>query len=447
MVLLRSFPGVKEMSILFVSGSATSSGSTTGYVQASRSVSNFAAQLESVMRYYGMLIVPIGLSVLALGVGVVDWVGYFFSKKSVESDSGESAGEVFSAVCRSCQRNFVLLFVIWWILDMLFIWISPRSYVQYYLPLMASSAMLAAYVVFRCQKTPVVYLWLIGVWLVLSETISFLATRSFFGSENFWPRWANQLIPLAIAVGVYFFAKGLSRSVRTFVVSLACGYAMLCWSGGNVRVFEKRVDDLQQQRAMNQVNVWEQMGQVIQKNSKPDDGLYVWGWYPGIYVSAQRFSPASRPSYSDMHTDSPETVSQKINKLVRQLKKTPPKFIVDSRKMHYPYFDHPLFDLWPMVANAEKKKSYLPSQNYDQIVEQLHVQAEQATVQLLARKNRSGGALGGDRAVELSQAERLRHEAMEPLREFVIKNYKPVVPAGSPMVLFRYQPTDAEGAN
>jgi len=446
LALLRSFPGAKEMSLLFQSSSATSTGSTDGYVQASRSVSTFATQFDAVMRYYRMLIVPIGFGVLAIGAGVVGWAGGFFSKskKSVESDQNES-----------CQRNFLLLFAIWWILDMLFIWISPRNYVQYYLPLMASAAMLAAYGVFRCQRNPVVILWLIGVWLVLdvvlvwlvpSGTIVFLGLRS-GGPEHYWSNWAIQLIPLAIAVSVYFFAKGLRRSTRTIVVALACGYALLCWSGGNMRAFEKRVGDLQKQKAMNQVNVWEQMGQVINKNSKPDDGLYVWGWYPGIYVAAQRFCPATQPSYSDMHTDSPERVSGKIQKLVKQLAKKPPTFIVDSQKKHYPYHTHPNFQLWPALAEAKKKAGFVNLELYQKNRGQITGQVEAFTFQMLRHPKRPGGVVQEEKAHDMAKIEKRRHEAMEPLREFVMKNYRPAVPAGSPMILFRYQPVDVEGSN
>ena len=45
------------------------------------------------------------------------------------------------------QERFVLLLGVWWVLDMAFVWVSPRSYEQYYLPLTASAAMLGGYLV------------------------------------------------------------------------------------------------------------------------------------------------------------------------------------------------------------------------------------------------------------------------------------------------------------
>lgn len=452
LTLLSSFPGVRELAMVFQSGSSDSAATASGYVGASRSVSSFATQFDRVMNYYRMLIVPIGVSLLAIGVGLVDWVGLLMSRNPVDVGEREKEQQEVAPATSSLQGAVVLFFAIWWILDMLFVWISPRSYVQYYLPLMASSAMLAGVVVYRCQKKPVVLLWLIGVWLILDVVLIWVASAEHFPylsirsgiPKEFWLGWAIQLIPLAVAMGVHFLGRGLNRYTRIMLIILACGYALLSWSGGNVKAFQKRVGDLQKQKMMNQINVWEQVGQVIKKNSQPDDGLYVWGWMPGIYVAAQRFSPAMRPAYSDMHTDSPEVVGRQVRRLLKDFEGRAPLFIVDPQKMHYPYNTHPVFQLWPTMPGAEKKVGFVNPQLYQKNRDKFMGQVEAFTFQMLRHPDRPGGPVEEEKARKMAQAERRRHEAMEPLREFVMKHYKPVVPANSPMKLFRHQPADAQ---
>jgi len=273
-----------------------------------------------------------------------------------------------------------------------------------------------------------------GVWLVLD--IFFFGIRS-AGEQNYWSSWSIQIIPLAIATVVYFLAKPLHSNTRLIIISLACGYALLCWSSGNVKAFEQRVDSVRKLKAMNQINAWEQMGEVIKKNSDPDDGLYVWGWMPGIYVAAQRFSPATQPAYSNMHTDAPKKVGGHINRLLKDFESRPPKFIVDSQKKHYPYNTHPNFQLWPVGTGPDKKPVYVNPAAYQNNKGQILSQIEEVTFQLLSHPKRPGGPVPADQARKMAQAERNRHEAMEPLREYVMKHYQPVVPAGSSMTLFK----------
>ncbi len=82
----------------------------------------------------------------------------------------------------------MLLFGLWWFFDMAFVWISPHSYEQYYLPLNASSAVLGGYFVglyaHRFQtdrdRTRWIVLGLVGVlaMIVLSWHIFFGITKS-----------------------------------------------------------------------------------------------------------------------------------------------------------------------------------------------------------------------------------------------------------------------------
>lgn len=454
LVLLKSFPLVKQIIIASKTNAGSSGSVVGGYVAASRSVSSFAAQFDTVMRYYNMLIVPIGFSLLAAGSALVVWSRRWRCKatSAIEKNDGKIQSEANTGVDN--QEAFVLFFSIWWILDMLFIWISPRSYVQYYLPLNASAAMLTAYVLYRARKQALTFIWLMGVWILLkllltwpapAETFPYITIRT-NGPEDFWSGWAIQWIPLAIALCVYLFANQLRRSTRTIMVALACGYALLSWSAGNVEAFKERVGNLQKKLSANQVDPWKQIGQAINKNSEPDDGLYVWGWYPGLYVAAQRFCPAMQPAYSDMHTDSPKRVAKKIRRLLKDFEAKAPRFIMDSQKMHYPYNTHPVFQLWPTGKIAEDKVGFIDPVTYRENRGQFMERVENYTFQALRLPNRPGGPLAEEQARRMARTERQRHEAMEPLRDYVMKQYQPVVPANSPMMLFRLKegPVDSQ---
>ena len=190
----------------------------------------------------------------------------------------------------------------------------------------------------------------------------------------------------------------------------------------------------------NYLQSWEQAAHYIRQNSSPDEGLYVWGWVPGIYVQAQRFCPARMPAYSSMHSDEPDLVRKRIAKLVRDLQAHPPKYIVDSQHIHYPYYEHPNFDLWPRWRDSKKKGFDLrrhPSQGMEKtkllslneinkVGQALLASVENYTYLLLTDSKRKGGSLQPDKAREMAQKERARHKAMVPLRQFVMENYKPV---------------------
>ncbi|MFB0552683.1 MAG: ArnT family glycosyltransferase, partial [Phycisphaerae bacterium] len=81
-----------------------------------------------VFRWYRALILPIALAIGSIIIRI-------FRIISVRLNKSKS-------VIKTPYDRFVLLFAAWWFLDMAFVWISPRSYVQYYLPLNASAAML-----------------------------------------------------------------------------------------------------------------------------------------------------------------------------------------------------------------------------------------------------------------------------------------------------------------
>ena len=97
-----------------------------GYIARARKLIPFSKQWPMVLRFYGLLILPIAL---ATGAIVARVMRMFLRWLGSPGDVGKKPYE-----------RFVLLFAVWWVLDMAFVWISPRSYEQYYLPLNASAA-------------------------------------------------------------------------------------------------------------------------------------------------------------------------------------------------------------------------------------------------------------------------------------------------------------------
>ena len=91
-----------------------------------------------VFRWYRVLLLPI---LLALG-SIFLRILRLFTKPH-----GKTKG-----IVQTGNNRFVFLFATWWFLDMAFVWISPRSYEQYYLPLNASAAMLSGYLIMSYRE-------------------------------------------------------------------------------------------------------------------------------------------------------------------------------------------------------------------------------------------------------------------------------------------------------
>ena len=266
--------------------------------------------------------------------------------------------------------RFILLLAIWWILDMAFVWVSPRSYEQYYLPLNASAAFLSGY-------------------LICLYSDAFAAAQS---KQKWFLIGAVGLVCM-IAMSWHIFA-GIKKSP---------------WSGmdyGEKRKgYIQAYDEIAVMRKEGLKGTWEILGNYIRHNSIPSDKIYVWGWYPGIYVQAQRFSPSPKAFESEMHIRPPQELADTIQKVVSALQKDKPKFIVDSRKRHLP-LDRPPFELWPIMPEGFmdiKEPAFLPT---DKTVINLF---DQWWTDMLRKR------FGEDEA--------LRYEAMRPLRKFVMSNY------------------------
>jgi hypothetical protein len=314
-----------------------------------------------ILRYYRLLILPI---LLALGAIVIRLVRLFRIRFGPSIINGEKEYE-----------RFVLLFAVWWLLDMAFVWVSPRSYEQYYLPLNASAAMLGGYLMAIYYDSKVkdvvhkpkwVMIGLVGVMLMI-----IMSWHIFFGIET------------SPHSGTKYGQKRRGYLQKMSAIS---------------------------ERGTATAGSWQLVGRYIRENSRPNDKIYVWGWVPGIYLEAQRVSCAPKAFESDMHRKSPEVLGGVVEELLTAFRKEPPRFIVDTYKRHFPW-DRPPLELWPVIQN--------------QIAQEMGVKpadAERAYGEWLRRN------IGEDEAK--------RFEAMRPFRRYVAQNYN-VVRSFGEMLLFQ----------
>lgn len=324
-----------------------------------------------VFRWYRVLILPIALALSSIIIRIVRII-------SIKLDKSKSPATIDF-------DRFVLLFAVWWLLDMAFVWISPRSYEQYYLPLNASGAMLGGYIIAiyhnKLKNSGYKPAWLI---------------TGFIG-----------FILMIIASQHIFF--GLKTSAHTGNI-----YSDRAGNPIKDKGYVQKLDEI----ARHLQYPWIMVGQYIKKNSKPEDKIYVWGWVPGIYVVAQRMSPAPKAFEGTMHTLSPQVLSERITEILNAFKKEPPKFIVDSRKRHFPW-DRPPLELWPIVPKGFpgiEKPQFLPQD------EKMIATYDQVWSQMLNN---------------IDPAEALRYKVMKPLREYVMKNYKIVQQPFGDHILFQ----------
>ena len=418
----------KVSSQIFPSGS---------YIVDSRKATTFRSQYANVVGYLRSFVVPIGLSLLAIGW----WFKVGVKKRLTRSDQMQTV----ESEDESISKGFVVLLAVWWLLDMLLIWMSPRSYVEYYLPLNGSAAMLGAYAVSKARLRPGGFIVLMFLWMVLEfifsmviplEGFPYFSIQSAHASSEFWTRLG---VCGSIATGLVFLNFAMKKHMMHLGRAVLIGTACICVCFWRNTVNLKRFSGKVQNIAARDSGAWQQAGLYIRNASQADEGLYVWGWIPGIYVKAQRFSPTKRPSYSDMHSDHPQIVGNKIKRAVIELSEKPPKFIVDAGKLHFPYYDHPNFDLWPGWSLKPKDAFYLkydprpPTDAGRRVTlkemrdnaEHYYYQVEDMTYKLLTNSRRKGGVVPEDQANEMAGAEAERHRAMSIFREFVMSNYEP----------------------
>lgn len=339
-----------------------------GYLADSISARGLSELAPQVFRYYKALSTPILAAMASIAVATAGWC-YRRGKKT-------TAEEI--------QSQLVWVLAIWWILDMAFIWVSPRSYEQYYLPPCASAAMLSGFVIWKWQKRLLLSVnkipWLAG-GLAMAITVGCLSIPIFIGQR-------------------YSPDTGDDRVKRT---------------GHRYRGFGPALKEL----PLRKKGGWVAVGDYIHTHSSKDDTIYVWGWVPGIYVQAQRLAPVPKAFESDMHVTPPPVLASMSAGMVTRFKQTPPKFIVDSLKMHFPN-DRPPLELWPIVRPKMfgNEKPRLLTNDPQEIAAY-----DKIWTSYLETK--------------IEPEEARRYEAMKPFREFVMNNYRFVGQYGDHM-LFEY---------
>jgi len=355
----------------------TVSGQPSGdYVTGARQLFGFSKQAPIVLRYYGVLVLPM---VLALGA-IVIWA-YYRILYTLNKDKNRPS---------PCYYCIVPLFTVWWLLDMVFVWVSPRSYEQYYLPLCASAACLGGFV--------------IAVW------------RDKVVASKYHPKW---------------LALGLFGAILMIVLGwhVVFGVYKSPFSGGpyydsagmpaRQKGYVQRFEEVEQMNA-GETSPYQQIGDYIRENSEPNDTIYVWGWFPGIYLRAQRFAPTPWAFESEMNVRPPEGLAKLMDDLLTSFKKKPPKFLVDTLKRDFPWNRWPL-PLWPI--DFENGKLVTGSAAEVAAFDAKHAQR--------IRK-------------EFGEADAQRYMAMKPMRDYVMKYYKPIMIEQH--ILFERK-SDAEGSH
>lgn len=343
----------------------------TGYAGLSRKARPYADQAPQVFRYYhavGAIVYPAAATLALLLILTL--------RRRLKKQTPDTPLHAIAA-----------LWAVWWLLDMALVWVSAHSYEQYYLPLCASGAALTAYAV-----------WTWSRWLARS---------------------ANKMPALAVAAAASLILVAL-------VFPVFAGFAKSPDTGAEYKHYqtgqpERRRGFAQSLASVNAETLapWQALGDYVRANSTPDETLYVWGWFPGIYVRAQRFAPVPRAYEGEMHVTPPPALARLVGALVEQMETNPPRFIADSLKRHFP-FDRPPFELWPVVPqNMFNNPQPRLLSNDPREVEAF----ENSYAAMLAQR--------------FGQDEALRFAAMKPFRDFVMTRYRLAKQFGSHMLFER----------
>jgi hypothetical protein len=324
----------------------------SAYLTGARAAIDFSDLAKKIGRYYMALKVPVLLAIASIIAAAVALI----LKRLRKTPS-------------TLQSSVVWFLAVWWILDMAFVWVSPRSYEEYYLPLCASAAMLSGYLAWTWSRK----------LITAPNKLPLLATG-----------FAAVILLMILAVPI-FAGQKTSPDTGADYGGRRRGYAQ---SLGRVKA------DTPQP--------WQAVGDYIRTHSSEDDKIYVWGWVPGIYVQAQRMAPVPRAFESDMHIKLPYQLSVEVQQFVKKLQQQPPKFIVDTRKRHIPW-NRPPLELWPVVPAKlfGNEKPYFLRSNQQEITAFDTWYANQLET-------------------HIDKQEALRYQAMKPFRDFVMTHYKPV---------------------
>ncbi len=347
----------------------------TAYVSSGRRLVPFSQQWPKVLLYYKALITPIALAITSIVAAIGKLI--FRGKNKTQGDT------------KLNYDRFVLLFAVWWILDMAFVWISPRSYQQYYLPLNASAAMLAGYIITLYHDKLEHSVYNKGKWIIVGLL--------------------GLLVMIITSWSIIF---GFEKSPDTNMEY-----------GERRRGYAQSLRETSKRREQDLTYTWERLADYIGAHSKPTDKIYVWGWYPGIYVRAQRFSPT--PKAFLMPRPAPAVLTEQIEELLADFEKEKPKFIVDSRKRNIP-MERPPYEIWPIAPKGFfgiKKPDFIP------LNEKIIAVYDKQWSDMLRKR--------------FDEDEALRYNILKPLRQFVMQNYEIVEPSRIfwPHVLFRLKNT------
>lgn len=357
----------------------------TDYITASRELFGLKEQFPIVMRYYQILLLPILLSLTSMVCFIWRRVRILISKTAEKSTLAD---------------RIPLFLVIWWLLDAGFIWISPRSYEQYYIPMCGSGAFLAAYAVS-------------------------LYVQKLSKSKNKLPMLSLGLAAFVLSIILILpIFIGITTSPHS-----GKKYTDRYGQYARERGYSQKLEEIKMIRERGLRYPWEYVAEHIRVNTTEDDRIYVWGWIPAVYTHAQRFSSVPRAFISEMHVYTPYALAGHVEQILESFEKQPPKFIVDTRKNHFPWTVPPLV-LWPQVPNPQGKTPpavFLP--NREDIVRVY----EQKYADYLKEK--------------ISEEEARRFEAMKPFRDYVMDHYVPVPNPrfGSEIQVFRRK-TDGSGS-
>ncbi|MHC4951164.1 MAG: hypothetical protein ACYTEU_09305, partial [Planctomycetota bacterium] len=133
---------------------------------------------------------------------------------------------------------------------------------------------------------------------------------------------------------------------------------------------------------------------------------------------------------SNMHVKPPKTLKRMVNGLVKKMRRTPPKFIVDSRKRHFPN-DRPPLELWPHRYSQNKPSGGEPIPNNPGFIAQYNTMYKRLLAEKFDPQQKEYTVLlatmGWPALRPWNKAmpnEAKRYEAMKPFRDFVMNNYR-----------------------
>ena len=127
------------------------------------------------------------------------------------------------------------------------------------------------------RDAPAQVVWLLALWTAAATALTFLGGRFF---DHYFPAVVP---PLAALATVGYFAVRASMRWRRVVLGLALAPVFTCWFGA--LEYPATMTLLGDDR-----KPYDQIAAYIQATTAPTDRVFVWGYYPLIYVAADRLA-------------------------------------------------------------------------------------------------------------------------------------------------------------